>query len=469
MTRLLNSTADSSAPVQAPAPGDVLGGKYRVDREIGSGGMGIVYEVTHLVMTKKRFAVKWLLPLPDGFQGEDAEAAARRFVREAEIAGGICHPNVVEVYDVTIGDDGCFMVMELLEGESLEARLKREGKLPVSEACRIIVACASGVGAAHASSVIHRDLKPANIFLVHMPDSVQTRPKVLDFGISRFTAPNGSVQSTVTRAGALIGTPMYMAPEQLRGFECDARTDVYGLGVTLYEALSGKPAYQAPTHADLVVRILTGDAHEVRQLAPSVPAGLAAVVMQALHHMPEQRFASVQAFAEALQPFLDPSTNAADGGARPPPPRRRAAWVIGLVVAAGLVGAGALAARWTSRRAPEPEAVVGPSEGPRTATGTAEALEEPATPTPQEPHADVAAVGGQPSAAQDQPPEPHPSPSPQPSVKTSPAPPSDPPAASSGKRRNTKSPAAVRPTAPPSTEPEPATRAPKPRPTLESL
>ncbi|HTU60644.1 MAG TPA: serine/threonine-protein kinase, partial [Polyangiales bacterium] len=187
MTRLLTPNSDNSAPVQAPAPGEVLGGKYRVEREIGSGGMGIVYEVTHLVMTKKRFAVKWLLPLPDGYQGEDAQAAARRFVREAEIAGGICHPNVVEVYDVTVSDSGCFMVMELLEGESLEARLKREGKLSVAEACRIIVACASGVGAAHAANVIHRDLKPANIFLMQLPEAGPSRPKVLDFGISRFT------------------------------------------------------------------------------------------------------------------------------------------------------------------------------------------------------------------------------------------------------------------------------------------
>jgi serine/threonine protein kinase len=339
MTRLLTPNPDTSAPVQAPTPGEVLGGKYRVEREIGSGGMGIVYEVTHLVMTKKRFAVKWLLPLPDGYQGEDAQAAARRFVREAEIAGGICHPNVVEVYDVTVSDSGCFMVMELLEGESLEARLKREGKLSVAEACRITVACASGVGAAHAANVIHRDLKPANIFLMQLPEAGPSRPKVLDFGISRFTAPNGSVQSTVTRAGTLIGTPMYMAPEQLRGFECDARTDVYGLGVTLYEALSGKPAYQAPTHADLVVRILTGDAHEMRELEPSVPAGLAAVVMQALHHKPEQRFASVQAFAEALQPYVSYSAaQATSGGRRGEGRPRKAAWALGLVIAAGALG-----------------------------------------------------------------------------------------------------------------------------------
>src|SRR4051794_23428330 len=134
MTRLLPLNADESTP-QVPQPGEVLGGKYRIERTIGSGGMGIVYEVTHLVMTKKRFAVKWLLPLPEGYKQEDMQAALRRFVREAEIAGGICHPNVVQVFDVTVADAGCFMVMELLEGESLEARLKREGPLPVADAC----------------------------------------------------------------------------------------------------------------------------------------------------------------------------------------------------------------------------------------------------------------------------------------------------------------------------------------------
>ena len=450
MTRLLTPNGDHAASIHAPAPGDVLGGKYRVEREIGSGGMGIVYEVTHLVMTKKRFAVKWLLPLPDGYQGEDAQAAARRFVREAEIAGGICHPNVVEVYDVTISDGDCFMVMELLEGESLEARLKREGKLPVAEACRIIVACASGVGAAHAANVIHRDLKPANIFLVRPPDATVIRPKVLDFGISRFTAPNGSMQSTVTRAGTLIGTPMYMAPEQLRGFECDARTDVYGLGVTLYEALSGKPAYHAPTHADLVVRILTGDAHEVRQLEPSVPAGLAAVVMQALHHKPEQRFASVHAFAEALQPYVEDQRVAAalGGGARRPHKLR---WAVGFAVLAGVLGAGVLAARWatgatgatSSERAKEAQVV--PAAQPT-----------PALPAPEEPPFGISAMGAEttppPMAADEQP---------RTDARATPPP----PAAPSGKRRPPKPRQAAAPVA----EPEPPARTPKPRPALDSL
>jgi eukaryotic-like serine/threonine-protein kinase len=459
MTRLLPLNPDNTASVQVPTPGEVLGGKYRVEREIGSGGMGIVYEVTHLVMTKKRFAVKWLLPLPDGYQGEDAQAAARRFVREAEIAGGIEHPNVVQVYDVTIGESGCFMVMELLEGESLEARLKRETQLPVAEACRIIIACASGVAAAHAANVIHRDLKPPNIFLVAMPNAEPSRPKVLDFGISRFTAPDGTMQSTVTRAGTLIGTPMYMAPEQLRGFECDVRTDVYGLGVTLYESLSGKPAFHAPTHADLVVRILTGDTPDLRGQNPAVPAGLSAVVMQALHHKPELRFATVEALVDALRPYATDAAAASTGAAQPDR-KRGTSWLLWLAVCASIFAAAALIARWTasapetaqpaapSETAPSPE----PQPPPPTAAETNTAQPTP-THTPE----------SQPSAADSTPPAdtpvaPAPAPAPTPRER----------AAEPARSRHRAS-RPTSPQAPAREEPTQSPRKPKPRPSLDSL
>ena len=289
-------------PEVRPRPGDLLGGKYRIEREIGSGGMGVVYEVTHLVMTERRFAVKWLLPLNDG--GE----AARRFVREARIAGSIRHPNVVDVYDINIGEDGCFMVMELLEGESLDARLRRVGCLGGGEACRILLSCLPGVAAAHAAGVIHRDLKPGNIFLCRTPDPQSSYPKVLDFGISRaLPAAGSSSESTETRKGTLIGTPAYMAPEQLRGAACDVRTDVYALGITLYEMLSGQRAYDAPTYADLIVRVVSGDAEPLDSLVPDLPPGLCRAVMRAMHRDPAQRFASVAELAESLAAFAHTS------------------------------------------------------------------------------------------------------------------------------------------------------------------
>jgi len=351
MTRLLTLGPSPQVGLQIPAAGEILGGKYRIERQIGSGGMGVVYEVTHLVMTEKRFAVKWLLPLADQSESQDA---AKRFVREAQLAGRIRHTHVVEVYDVTIDADGCFMVMELLEGESLEARLRREQRLQVPEACRILSACAAGVSAAHAAHVIHRDLKPANIFLCCTPDVLASHPKVLDFGVSRFALPNGTAQSTVTRAGTLIGTPSYMASEQLRGLECDARTDVYALAVTLYECLSGQRAYDAPTYADLVVRVVTGDAKELKQLVPTVPAGLSAIVMRAMHHDPAQRFVSVEDFARALAPFvngvghtpeLSTRSAQASGG------RRGRLWAATTVAALGICVAAAL---WVRNAAREP-------------------------------------------------------------------------------------------------------------------
>ncbi|HET8935671.1 MAG TPA: protein kinase [Polyangiales bacterium] len=448
MTRLYTLTAAGAAHTHAPKPGEVLGGKYRIEREIGSGGMGIVYEVTHLVMTKKRFAVKWLLPLPEGYDREDARIAARRFVREAEIAGGICHPNVVQVFDVTVGDDDCFMVMELLEGESLETRLKRDGRLPPLEAVRILIACASGLGAAHAANVIHRDLKPANIFLTQAPGTDRPHPKLLDFGISRFTAPDGAAQSTVTRAGTLIGTPMYMAPEQLRGFECDARTDVYGLGVTLYEALSGRPAYFAQTHADLVVHILTGDAQELRLREPTISIELSAIVMKAMHHDPDKRFPSVQAFADALRAFVDVAS-------RPPPPattalapprKSKLGWVVVLAGCALVLGLGLLAWRWSSETSPA--AVVKPAP-----PAVVEAPDVPNDPLPEgalpQPHVEML----QPPAAAS------------PAAASEPVAP-EPNAATSGKRRAAKvaPPAPTRPA-----EPAKPQRAPKPRPALKSL
>jgi serine/threonine-protein kinase len=215
---------------------------------------------------------------------------------------------VVDVYDINMDPDGCFMVMELLEGESLDARLKREGSLGVAVASEILYACLSGVAAAHAAGVIHRDLKPANIFLCQTSEPGRCHPKVLDFGISRTLPEAGaSTESNETRKGTLIGTPAYMAPEQLRGATCDVRTDIYALGVTLYEMLSGQRAYDAPTYADLIVRVVSGDAEPLEQVVPQLPHALCDCVMRAMDRDPKQRFASVAELAQHLEPYIVPS------------------------------------------------------------------------------------------------------------------------------------------------------------------
>ncbi|MET0389370.1 MAG: serine/threonine-protein kinase [Polyangiales bacterium] len=369
MTRRL--TSDSVPPPSAdqPRPGDVLGGKYRIERELGSGGMGVVYEVTHLVMTKTRFAIKWLLPLAN-----DADAA-RRFRREARISGAIRHPHVVEVYDVNIDDSGSYMVMELLEGESLAGRLSRTGSLPVAEACKIAIQCAAGVAAAHAAGVIHRDIKPANIFLCRDPLTNAVHPKVLDFGVSRVVAVAETNADTTHTRGTVVGTPAYMSPEQLRAADCDARTDVYALGVTLYEALAGQRAFNASSEVDLVVKIVTGAVPPLETLR-RLPAGLSDVVMKAMHRSAEDRYATITELAQALAPFAEvaardqePSAAANDPSSQQPSAAsktRWAWWLAAVVIAAAAIFT--LTARYTTR--PEGAPLVRPAPPPSAATQT---------------------------------------------------------------------------------------------------
>lgn len=335
MTRRIHSDTEPRSDVALPQPGDVLGGKYRIERELGSGGMGVVYEVTHVVMTRTRFAVKWLIPVADG--GE----SARRFRREARLCGSIRHPHVVEVYDVTLDEGGSYMVMELLTGETLAARISRGGALSPSLACSMIVQCLSGVAAAHAAGVIHRDIKPANIFLCTPGMDGCVRPKVLDFGVSHVLSVTEALDTTRTR-GSTAGTPAYMAPEQLRGEECDPRSDVYSMGVTLYEALIGDRAFRAGSQAELVVKILTGDVQVVSKRARALPPGLADVVTRAMHLEPQRRYATALEFAEALSPFVQlvaagPASEAPASEPQSPQRSRQLATVGVLVLACGLL------------------------------------------------------------------------------------------------------------------------------------
>jgi len=333
-----------------PKPGDVLGGKYRIERLLGSGGMGVVYEVSHLVMTRSRFAIKWWLPVES-----NASDATRRFKREAKISGAIRHPNVVEVYDVNLDDSGAYLVMELLDGESLADRIARAGPLPVADACQIVDSALAGVAAAHAAGVIHRDLKPANIYLSRT-DAAGVRPKVLDFGISHALSRSCLAETSDQSNGiALTGTPAYMAPEQLRNEPCGPRTDVYALGVTLYEALSGRRPFDARSYADLVVKILTGAAPALRQRVPELPVGLVKVVERAMHRDADQRFETAESFACALRPYTS-----AEAPARQTPPTRARRW---LWIAVAAAGATALWLRSTPRTASEPTAQ---HEAPRT-------------------------------------------------------------------------------------------------------
>jgi len=282
--------------VALPNSGDVVGGKYLVQRLLGTGAMGAVFEVSHCV-TEKRFAIKWLLA------EAASEGGVKRFTREAQVAGRFEHPNVVEVYDIGQQDDSFYMVMELLEGESLAERLERVGRMSVSETLAIAIPCMEGVAAAHSAGIVHRDLKPANIYLRGARGREPELPKVLDFGISKMSSRTEIPEATLTERGAVMGTPYYMAPEQMRGHKVDERVDVYAFGVILYEMLSGRRPFAAATYADLVFQVMAGTPTPLRELAPNLPPGLAPIVARAMARVPDARFASVQALIHALASF----------------------------------------------------------------------------------------------------------------------------------------------------------------------
>jgi len=281
-----------------PTVGDVVAGKYTIEKVIGEGGMGAVYSATHN-LTGKRVAIKWMLPA----LAKD-EDAVRRFLREAQAAGRISHRNVVDIYDVGEHNGTPFLVMEFLRGEPLTAALERGG-LDVSQVIAMLIPAMRGVAAAHRMGVVHRDLKPDNIFLVQDEAGNATDPKVLDFGISKVSANDG-VSSRLTKTGAVMGTPYYMSPEQIRGSaELDKRSDVYAFGVILYEALTGRVPFSADTYSALILEIATGTAKNMRELKDDLPEELDEIVMKAMARDLPNRYADLESVMRDLLPFAE--------------------------------------------------------------------------------------------------------------------------------------------------------------------
>lgn len=283
--------------VSAVGPGSSLdGGKYRIVRLIAEGGMGAVYEAEHTVM-HKRVAIKWLHP------GLSLHArGADRMVQEARAAARVRHPHVVDVYDVGREGDAVYLVMEYLEGEPLSALLARGG-LPMHRFIALLLPALRGVAAAHRQGVIHRDLKPDNIYLTRPEEGGALHAKVLDFGISKLESRGGEPLS-LTRSGGTVGTPAYMSYEQLRGSRTiDGRTDVYALGVILYEALTGRLPHDADSYPELVVKVTTSSAVPARQRNADIPPPLERIIGWALAREPQDRIASVEALVAELEPF----------------------------------------------------------------------------------------------------------------------------------------------------------------------
>jgi eukaryotic-like serine/threonine-protein kinase len=272
----------------------IIGGRYRVIRELGRGGMGSVYEAENL-RTRRRVALKTMRP-------EVSERAdfAQRFEREAQAGGQLRHPNIIDVLDM--GDDPTYglvyIVQEFLHGGDLGKCLKSIGFLPPHAALATLLPIMDALGTAHAHGIVHRDIKPDNIFLHETPQGVI--PKLIDFGIAKFEHTEDEQSCTAT--GQMIGSPSYMSPEQARGDgDLDARTDVWSLGVVFYKCLSGSIAYTAPTTNALLAKIIYEEPSPLALLAPHLPADLVAVIQQAVVKNRDQRWPSMRAFADALR------------------------------------------------------------------------------------------------------------------------------------------------------------------------
>lgn len=291
--------------------GDVLDGKYELLRVIGEGGMGTVYEATHLLLGH-RVAVKF----PHLHLALEPECIAR-FHREARIAARLGHENIVDVTDMGRTADGVpFVVMEFLDGTSLGEVLDEEGCLSVRRAAVIMVQTLSALQVAHDSGVIHRDVKPNNIVLIErreQPDFV----KLLDFGAARLLPRSGATISQLTRSGTVLGTPHYMAPEQAGGdATLTERIDIYSMGVVLYQMLTGAVPYEAANYNALMVLIMTGKFPDPRDVDPTIPEEIAAAIKTAAERLPEDRFPSCDEFRRRLSPFAVPESAPAPAAKR---------------------------------------------------------------------------------------------------------------------------------------------------------
>jgi serine/threonine protein kinase len=280
-----------SARAAPAAPATLVGqtlGSFQVTGTLGEGGMGQVYSAEHVLIGRKA-AIKVL----SSEVASDPDVVAR-FFNEARAVNDIRHPNIVEVTDFGHHGHLPYIVMEMLEGETLEDRLARVGTLDPASTARILAQVASAVGAAHAHGMVHRDLKPANIFLCHHPDYPDF-VKVLDFGIAKLTSLRGQSKENRTACGAIIGTPAYMSPEQCLGdTNLDFRSDIYSLGVVIYQMVTGRRPFEAETAGRLIMCHVQTPPPPPCSLNPSLPAQVGAVVLRALEKQREQRFASMR-------------------------------------------------------------------------------------------------------------------------------------------------------------------------------
>jgi serine/threonine-protein kinase len=389
----VSSSPLGSDPTNPTLPGSLFAGKYRVEKVLGQGGMGMVLAARHLGLDEP-VAIKVLLPAMMEVSG-----MVERFTREARASAKIKNDHVVRVTDVDALPSGVpYMVMERLDGSDLSDLLKSVGPLPIADAVRHLLETCSAIGEAHLMGIVHRDLKPANLFLARRRDGT-TAIKVLDFGISKAMQSLG--EQTVTVAGTVLGSPSYMSPEQIAAArDLDGRTDIWSLGVILYQLVTGKVPFPAEGLTQLCALVLQTAPRRPSELRPELPLGLEAVILRCLEKDRVNRYSTAGELSAALLPFagsmpmqLDVSlsiqtTTAFPRGSLPSLPalsdsapsvplpsmsetaqgasvvtlqrtrERSSAWIVGLVAAIGLLGLGGVGIFWFRDR---PQASAAPA------------------------------------------------------------------------------------------------------------
>jgi serine/threonine-protein kinase len=286
---------EENAPMAASPvkPGDVLAGKYRVDRMLGMGCMGVVVAAQHLTL-RQPVAIKFMLP---GKGSTDEQYT--RFLREAQASARLKSEHVARVFDAATLESGApYLVMELLDGRDLAAELAARGTLPIAEAVDYVLQACEAIAEAHAAGIIHRDIKPANLFLVRAP-SGRAIVKVLDFGISKWTE-----EVQMTHEQAVLGSPLYMSPEQMRtSTKVDARADIWSIGAVLYELIAGQPPFPGQTLMELYTQVNFQPPTPLAKSRPDAPANLEAVLLQCFEKERDRRWPSLAELSATLVPF----------------------------------------------------------------------------------------------------------------------------------------------------------------------
>jgi len=271
-----------------------------VQKELGTGAMGVVY-LGKDPKIGREVAIK-TMALSQEFEADELAEVKERFFREAETAGRLSHPNIVTIYDTGEEHDFCYIAMELLKGGDLAPFVKSANLLPVPKVVSIVARAADALGYAHKQGVVHRDVKPANMMYHADTDTL----KLTDFGIARLT------DSSKTKTGMVLGTPSFMSPEQLAGKKIEGRSDLFSLGVSLYQLLCGQLPFQGESMAQLMYKIANEPPADILAINAKVPAGLVAFLERALAKNPDERFQTGEEFAAALR--------VAAGGAGPAAP-----------------------------------------------------------------------------------------------------------------------------------------------------